>query len=385
VVAGVHAKLESISETGEWLWDHTFEYGGVTVERKKGQKVGPIMTQWRSLRQNQPQLFTGEVKIWQSPTAYVDNIIYSWQIAEEQSRFPQTLRLVDSLSTHWSELSQETNWLLQAAQASVPAGMTPVLQLTDTAFAGPAKAAARMEHERQKSLFCLKAAAEGVRPTFRVGAREMLLTATAMHKRMRQLNDERNTVLSELRATGWLHYRPRDGRLARASEEQWAACLTEGTHKMGHNFRGQREQHVVDGRPQLEAPAEPEKDEENYFQDPDVLELAAEPDLLPLVEQRRLEALLLHPSVRSEVEQELAELEVVTSQRPRGGRVKSSAAKKCKLTRMEKVAAWRAALGGSTVASRLASLVAHSSGGKRARKAAKKHTLKVQRPACAAV
>ena len=107
------------------------------------------------------------------------------------------------------------------------------MQLTDTAFAGPAKAAARKEHERQKSLFMLKADAEGAKPSFKCGAREIMMTARVMHLKMEQLNDERQTILSELRATGWLHFRPHAGNLRRAEEESWAVNLTEGTRKMG--------------------------------------------------------------------------------------------------------------------------------------------------------
>ena len=109
--------------------------------RKAGDKVGNIMAEWREARSKYPELFEDkQVKVWQSPTSYVDNIIYSWQTVEEQSRFTQTLKLVDSLSTHWSEQSQEQNWLTQVAQASVPAGCTPLAQLTDVTLAQPCKA-----------------------------------------------------------------------------------------------------------------------------------------------------------------------------------------------------------------------------------------------------
>ena len=87
--------------------------------------------------------------------------------------------------------------------------------------------------------------------------------------------------------------------------------------------------------------------------------LEADQGLLDPVAQRRLEALFLHPSVRSEVEKELAELSLVTSQRPTR-KVKEGEAKKPKTSRAEKAASWRVALGKKTIASRLAQLVPYS-------------------------
>ena len=319
MVVGTHARLEWISEEGCWLQDHSFVYGGKEVERKVGEKVGAIMSSWRECRRAHPDLFRDrKVKVWQSPTAYADSVVYSWMQQEEAARFEPLIRVVDSLSTHWCADALERNWLSQALQASVPAGCTPLVQLTDTAFAGPAKAAARQEHERQKSLFMLKADAEGAKPSFKCGARELLLTARVMHLKMEQLNDERETVLSELRATGWLHYRPHAGMLRRAAEEPWAANMTEGTHKMGPNFREHREDHVVEGIPQhVMLEVKPQRLEDGYFDDYEALVIEAEPDVLTMVEQRRLDAALLHPSMRQEIEEELAELQIMTSQLPR--------------------------------------------------------------------
>ena len=375
MVVGTHARLEWISEEGSWLQDHSFVYGGKEVERKAGEKVGAIMSSWRECRRAHPDLFRDrKVKVWQSPTAYVDSVVYSWMQQEEAARFEPLIRVVDSLSTHWCPDALERNWLSQALQASVPAGCTPLVQLTDTAFAGPAKAAARQEHERQKSLFMLKADAEGAKPSFKCGARELLLTARVMHLKMEQLNDERETVLSELRATGWLHYRPHAGRLRRAAEEPWAANMTEGTHKMGPNFREHREDHVVEGIPQhVMLEVKPQRLEDGYFDDYEALVIEAEPDVLTMVEQRRLDAALLHPSMRQEIEDELAELQIMTSQLPRQKKVKEGGKTKTKLERKELVALWREALGGKAIAARLASMVPYTKGQK---KKAKKQIIK---------
>ena len=140
VVPGVHARLEDISPDGKWLRTVSFEIGGVVTMYKEGQPVGNIMQGWRKLRESDPDLFQ-RVRVWQSPTAFVDSVIWSWQQAEEAARFENLLRLVDSLGTHWTDQAMERNWLSQTLQACVPPGCTPLGQPTDTGFAMPGKAA----------------------------------------------------------------------------------------------------------------------------------------------------------------------------------------------------------------------------------------------------
>ncbi len=82
--------------------------------------------------------------------------------------------------------------------------------------------------------------------------------------------------------------------------------------------------------------------------------------MLDPVEQRTLESVFLPPSVRNEVEQDLAELALVTSQRPARKTVKEGARKVPKATRAEKAAAWRRNLGKNMKASTLAQLVPYS-------------------------
>ena len=201
-IGNILSCIYSSVQEGTWTESHSFRYAGQLFEREKGAKVGNIMLPWRQLRASQPAMLRQGVLIWQSPTAYVDGVLWAWQQDLEGSSFEPLLRLVDALSTHWSEAAGERGFMLQQVQASIPAGCTPVLQVTDTAMAQPAKSAARSEHERQKRLFLLKAGQEKVRPSFKYGAREMLQVAIVMHKKMEQLAEERNTVLSEARA--WL-------------------------------------------------------------------------------------------------------------------------------------------------------------------------------------
>ena len=102
----------------------------------------------------------------------------------------------------------------------------------------------------------------------------------------------------------------------------------------------------------------PARLEDTYWDDYEALALEGEPDVLSLVDQRRLDAALLHPSLRSEVEQELAEVMLMTSQLPRKRKgCKEGPAKKTKLERQEMVQAWKKELGSKAIAARLASMV----------------------------
>ena len=105
--------------------------------------------------------------------------------------------------------------------------------------------------------------------------------------------------------------------------------LDRSTHKMGSNFREHREDHVVEGIPQhVMLEVKPQRLEDAYFDDYDALVIEAEPDVLTMVEQRRLDAALLHPSMRAEIEQELAELQLMASQLPRKCKLKEGGSKK---------------------------------------------------------
>ena len=245
---GVHARLENISAAGTWLTDESFSYNGRLTVRRKGEPVGAIMKGWRQLRAEQPELFRG-ILLWQSPTAFADSVIWSWQLAEEASRFRVSLRLVDALRTHWTDQALEQMWLTQSCQACIPPGCTPLCQVTDTGMAQPAKAAAKNEHDRLRSLMRQKARMTDRGSSYTVGFRECLLTVQKMHSCMEDLNRKSQTVLAEARAGGWLRYRPMGGQLRLADSQAWAACLTEGSSRMGPQFRELRDSHIQDGKP----------------------------------------------------------------------------------------------------------------------------------------
>jgi hypothetical protein len=142
---------------------------------------------------------------------------------------------------------------------------------------------------------------------------------------------------------------------------------------MGSNFREKRDSFVAHGLPvkmlsKAEQLGEPRELQISYFnEDADDLELTGESDLMTPQEQLQLTAALLHPAVRTRLEQELAELTLVTSQKPKE---KSKKASTPQLTRAEKAEAWRNNLQYSTVKTRLSKLT--PAAGKKNKKGVKK-------------
>ena len=387
---GVHCSLEDISiatgsEKEVWVRDVIFEIGGVQTVRKKGDPVGNIMVSWRKARRARPDLFLNK-RVWQSPTGFVNSVIYSWQQEEESARFANLLRLVDSLSTHWTEQASERNWLSQAVQACVPPGCTPLGQPTDTGFAQPAKAACRREHERQRYLLKQKSRQQGCKAVLKIGPTEILQAVDAMHSAFVSLNEESEAVVAEARACGWFHWRPnKEGSLVRADTQQWAQRHTEGSSRMGPDFRENRESWVEEGKVKpLEADEwkkvsngpDPKEQQGDYFKpkagEEPVLEIeAAEPanDFMTDDQLFGLNCALLHPSARTQQEELRAQMVLVTSQKS----VRSKKEQPAQLTREERVAKWKAALAGQSVQARLAALVPQKG---RTKKDKKKQVLK---------
>ena len=92
VVPGQHCRLENIDDAGCWVADEEFQLGSASVVRRAGESAGTMMASWRSLRKQRPELFKG-ILVWQSPTAIVDPILWSWQQAEESRRFESCIKL----------------------------------------------------------------------------------------------------------------------------------------------------------------------------------------------------------------------------------------------------------------------------------------------------
>ena len=195
LVFGQYARLENISLDGKFLQTEKFTVAGVETVHEAGQPVGNLMQSWRALRQSQPGAIS-RLKVWQSPTATVDGVVYSSMQAEEAARFPMMMPIVDSLRTFWTEQAMMANYAYQCIQACVPASCKPLSQVTDTGFSQPAKAAARKFHDQLRRQLAMKARQERAGNKLRVGVREIALTAQVMHDRMVELNEANKTAIA---------------------------------------------------------------------------------------------------------------------------------------------------------------------------------------------
>ena len=194
-------------------------------------------------------LLPGGIRIWQSPTAFVDGIIWQWQQKLEAAEFQQMIRVVDCFASGWTDDAHEMNWLTNTLQACVGAGCTPLMQITDTALAKPAKDAMRAEKEKLREE---QAQQENVEPKLVCKEPEILRVSVAMREAMLQLNEKTEVVLKEARKTGWLSYRPFNKKLLKAEGQRWTAKMLEGCYKLDDTYWQNRYNGLdPDGRPVL--------------------------------------------------------------------------------------------------------------------------------------
>ena len=367
VVYGEYCRLELVGEDGRWRKSHRFRVGEREYNRVEGEPVPkPLMRQWRKLREAEPQLFSSEeVLVWAQPAAFCDEILHMWQQEREseEAESAPVLRLCDAFAGAWTESAAEARWLLSQIQIQVPPGCTALVQVTDTAFASQAKAAAEQEKEELRRLLRLKAAQEGVHPSYTVSPREIYRVARQMHRAMVELNSRESTVLAEARRCGWLHWRPGpDRKLALAEREEWARWRPEGSHRLPWRYFRDRSLWVEDGKP---LPVEDRYQEEAKFllesHQGEGLQLDLEvKGLVPEEEEEAVLELHLHPLDRK------AALELELSKLPSQAKVSKKLSKVQKWAdRLKRSKRWKEALGKKTVEQRLKELVPQVKGKKK--------------------
>ncbi|CAE7232296.1 unnamed protein product [Symbiodinium sp. CCMP2592] len=327
VTYGKHCRLENISQEGTWIKSECFQVGSQTVRRRAGQRVpGQVMRTWRKLRQTQPHLFDGSVRVWCQPAAVVDSVIYRWQLELESEEHSQAVQLVDMFGGAWTTESMHAAALLQRAQTGIAAGCTGLTQVTDIGFAQPAKAALKRWQEDLKQRMREKARQQKVQCTYKTGPADILEAARQMHARMVQLNETEKTVLRCMRQGGWFHFRPdSEGRLQDCGSQEWCLDFPEGNAKLGSDHLRDRSRWVdKTGKvlPWTEADSKT-FDESNAFEpeatyllgQTDIhLSFRAKPNLLAQSERELREVILrqVHPNERRRLFQE--QVDQTTSQ-----------------------------------------------------------------------
>ena len=128
------------------------------------------------LRKNNPELFEGLI-VCQQPSAWMDELVQSWVIADAGERTGQAVHQRDLFAAALTDNSKKFMKLYQTIPTWIAGKMTPVLQLTDTHIVFPAKKSA--ERFKQQMAREMRAAAKlaGRKEEFHCGTKEVIRVA----------------------------------------------------------------------------------------------------------------------------------------------------------------------------------------------------------------
>lgn len=138
--------------------------------------------------------------------------------------------------------------------------MTPVMQLTDTHVAAYMKRAS--DEKKREILREKRDQAEARHEKFAdttCSKLDMLRVCLAGHEQIEKLNGEKKMLLSGLRQTGWLRWKPdlKSGRLVRVDEvyPEMKKEMPERSHRIPESWWGMRDAGGYEGRGKPEAPS----------------------------------------------------------------------------------------------------------------------------------
>ena len=233
VVHGVHARLCNISESGTWIQDECFEYGGKQFQRKAGHSAGRVLGSYRKVRTEHPELFE-RLEVMSQPAATVDSVIFKWSLETQAKEMTCSLFQRDMLSAALSTDSRVAMSLANQVPAWIEGGMTPVLQITDTDFSASFKAGVRRAQAEERIAITQAARLKGIRAEFKCGAYEIMKIAAKAHKFQEERNDNTQWVLRSGRNNGHLAFRPdfSIGKLVKSDSQEWASKIPMGSHRI---------------------------------------------------------------------------------------------------------------------------------------------------------
>ena len=157
IFPGQYARLDNIDADGKFIQDEVFKVGKSThcktFTRKAGASARGLMATFVKLRAARPELFEG-LTIMQQPAGFVDAVLYKWIVEDLAREYPQAVWQRDALQTCFTKDALKWMALAQQLAGLIAGKMAPVLQLTDTDFSFPFKAAAT--RAKQRLLLSLK-------------------------------------------------------------------------------------------------------------------------------------------------------------------------------------------------------------------------------------
>ena len=173
-------------------------------------------------------------------------------------------------------------------------------------------------------LMLLKARSENTTCQFKAGCYEILSVAQAMHDKMVSLNRDRQTVLAESVACGWLAWRPdNEGKLVNVHTQTWCKPFPLTSSRMGEEMIANRFKFLDEGdKPMIEDAATHAPDaallQTSYFEPQEAaqtLELECEQALVDGDDMLVCHAAMMHPGLRTTYAATMADLALITSQK----------------------------------------------------------------------
>ena len=172
--------LSNIDDEHYFKETMAFVDGGKNIAHEGGKSAGPLMAGLVELRKSNPELFEGLI-VYQQPSAWMDEIVQSWVIADTGERTGQAVHQRDLFAAALTNASKNLMNIYQTIPTWIAAKMTPVLQLTDTHIVYPAnKAETKFKEEMAREM---RAAAnmEGRKEEFHCGHKEWIRVASHNH------------------------------------------------------------------------------------------------------------------------------------------------------------------------------------------------------------
>ncbi|CAE8583746.1 unnamed protein product, partial [Polarella glacialis] len=272
VVKGVHARLRNITMEGKWKEDERYQYGGKLIERKAGKCVGMILKSWVQMRKRKPELFENW-EVYSQPGAVVDPIIQSWELEEQSEEFPCSVWCRDMLASGYTVECRMKQSVAQQIPCQVKAGVTPIVQLTDTDFGFSFKASLAAAHVEMRQEMKAKARIQGKIATFKCGVPEIMELLETARKAQEVRLKRSDWIVAALRRNGYFHWRPcwKQDCLVEASLQDWCQELPEGSYRYPSHWLEERGSWLKEGVPKMSALKDLEdavtraKDAEEYF------------------------------------------------------------------------------------------------------------------------
>ena len=226
-----HCRLSNITAEGTWREDEQFEAAGKVVMRSAGRSAGRVLAPWLKLRE---QGLLQNWEVYGQPAAVTDAVIQQWMLQSMGEQFPCSIWVRDAVGSSWAPEVQLSMRVIGQIAVKIRAGITDLVQPTDTDFAASLKASLRAAQSEEKKRMMESAAAAGERASFKCSVPSLGRMLDAAWQLQEERQVQRPWTLQSLRRNGFLHWRPDfvQQKLVLAAKQKWAAELPEGSYRL---------------------------------------------------------------------------------------------------------------------------------------------------------